>query len=76
MSSKDLKEKWTKENSMDTSRGNSIPPSYPNEIMIKTFSSGAYSSNFLPLEAGQKVLDVGCGFANNLVYFLQLFLDI
>ena len=67
----DQKEKWTKENAMDRTKGNSIPPSYPNEVMVKTFSSSAYSLNFTPVEKGQKVIDVGCGYGNNLVYFLD-----
>ena len=63
--------KWTTENAMDHTRGNSIPPSYPNEVMVKIFSSGGYSSEFSPMSPGSSVLDVGCGFGNNLVYFLD-----
>lgn len=67
----DLKSKWNSETSMDRSRGNSIPPSYPNEFLVKIFSSSYYSGLFEILQPGEKVLDVGCGFANNLVYFMD-----
>lgn len=71
MSTEQQKKKWTKENSMSTVHGNSIPPSYPNEVLVKTFASSYYSENFRPLEVGQKVLDVGCGSANNLTFFMD-----
>lgn len=70
MSIEKQEDKWNKENSMDR-KDNSIPPSYPNEVMVKSFSSSYYSSTFCPVEKGQKVIDVGCGFGNNLVYFLD-----
>ena len=38
-------EKWTKETAMDTSVHNKIPPSYPNEAMVKIFVSGYFSLN-------------------------------
>jgi len=60
---------------MDHSVGNSIPPSYPNEVVVKIFSSGGYSSGFSPINPGSSVLDVGCGFGNNLVYFLDKYFD-
>jgi ubiquinone/menaquinone biosynthesis C-methylase UbiE len=63
--------KWTTENAMDRTRGNSIPPSYPNEVMVKIFSSSEYSSGFSTIDPGSSVLDVGCAFGNNLVYFLD-----
>jgi len=76
MSSNEQKKKWTKQNSMKTSGGNSIPPSYPNEVMIKVFASSFYSDNFQPVRNGQKVLDVGCGFGNNLTFFLDRGCDV
>lgn len=48
-----------------------VPPSYPNEIMAKVFSSGFYSSSFAPVNGTERVLDIGCGAGNNLVYFLN-----
>jgi ubiquinone/menaquinone biosynthesis C-methylase UbiE len=68
---KSQEDKWTKENAMDRSQGNKTLPSYPNEVMIKIFSSGSYSTNFSPLEEDQKMLDVGCGAGNNLTFFLD-----
>lgn len=56
---------------MSMAHGNSLPPSYPNEVLVKTFASSYYSANFQPIETGQKILDVGCGFANNLTFFLD-----
>jgi ubiquinone/menaquinone biosynthesis C-methylase UbiE len=69
--SKSQEEKWTKGNAMDRSQGNKTLPSYPNEVMVKLFSSGAYSTSFFPVEENQKVLDVGCGAGNNLIFFLN-----
>jgi len=71
MVSKSQENKWTKDNAMDRSTGNNTLPSYPNEVMIKMFSSASYSSNFRPVTDSQKVLDVGCGAGNNLIYFLD-----
>ncbi len=66
------KTKWTTANAMDTKNGNKIPPSYPNEMMVKVFSTVHYSRLFgQPVVAGTKVIDVGSGFGNNLVYFLD-----
>ncbi len=71
MKSKLQEEKWTKGNAMDRSHGNKTLPSYPNEVMVKIFSSGTYSTSFCPVEEDQKVLDVGCGAGNNLIFFLN-----
>ena len=71
MKSKSQEEKWTRGNAIDRSQGNKTLPSYPNEVMVKIFSTGAYSTSFCPVEENQKVLDVGCGAGNNLVFFLN-----
>lgn len=67
----DQEKKWTEANAMDRSTGNTVPPSYPNEVMVKVFSSGTYSSNFSPISGIEHVLDIGCGAGNNLVYFVD-----
>ena len=45
-------------------------PKWPNEIMLK-LAFGAYLANPLKIVEGMKVLDVGCGFGNNLVPFID-----
>ncbi len=64
-------EKWNEKTAMESNREDGTPPSYPNEMMAKIFSSGYYSSNFSAIKKGQKVLDVGCGFGNNLTFFID-----
>ncbi len=44
---------------------------WPNEPMLKTLF-GSYSPNQVRPERGWRVLDVGCGFGNNLVPFADL----
>ncbi len=46
-------------------------PKWPNEPMLKTVF-GSYSANPLRPQPGWRVLDVGCGFGNNLVPFADL----
>jgi ubiquinone/menaquinone biosynthesis C-methylase UbiE len=63
--------KWSSTTAMDHKAVNKFPPSYPNECMVKVFSSPSYSNNFSPIQAGEKVLDVGCCYCNNLLFFLD-----
>jgi len=44
---------------------------WPNEPMLKTLF-GSYSANPIKPEPGWRVLDVGCGFGNNLTPFADL----
>jgi ubiquinone/menaquinone biosynthesis C-methylase UbiE len=67
----DPKAKWNRENAMDRTLGNTTPPSYPNEGMVKIFSTAYYSQLFSPLIPGQTVIDVGCAWGNNLIYFID-----
>jgi len=46
-------------------------PKWPNEPMLKTLF-GSYSANPLRPQSSWRVLDVGCGFGNNLVPFADL----
>ena len=46
-------------------------PRWPNEAMLKALF-GSYSSRPLKPQPGWKVLDIGCGFGNNLVPFADL----
>ena len=46
-------------------------PKWPNEPMLKTLF-GSYSSAPIKPQPNWKVLDVGCGFGNNLVPFAEL----
>jgi len=44
-------------------------PKWPNEVMLKLLF-GTYLKNQIQLKSNMKVLDVGCGFGNNLAPFL------
>jgi len=44
-------------------------PQWPNEVLLKIVF-GSYLKNRIPLREGIRVLDVGCGFGNNLLPFL------
>ncbi len=44
-------------------------PQWPNEVLLKIVF-GSYLKNRIPLRADMRVLDVGCGFGNNLLPFL------
>ena len=46
-------------------------PKYPQELMLKTIF-GRYSQLNLNINKKSKILDVGCGFGNNLVPFIDL----
>ena len=46
-------------------------PKWPNEPMLKTLF-GNYSANPIRPGQGWRVLDVGCGFGNNLIPFADL----
>ena len=45
-------------------------PQWPNEVMLKLFF-GSYLKNAINLENNQRVLDIGCGFGQNLLPFLD-----
>ncbi len=49
-------------------------PTWPNEVMVKTLF-GSYLADRVKLESGMKVLDIGCGFGNNLLPFLNMGCD-
>jgi SAM-dependent methyltransferase len=64
--------KWTVENSFDKKCGSTSPPQWPHEILVKIFSSKAYSNllqNIIPLNESMKVLEIGCMGGNNLRFF-------
>jgi SAM-dependent methyltransferase len=42
---------------------------FPAEFLLRSVLSSAYFANVNPIEAGQKVLDIGCLYANNLIPF-------
>ncbi len=44
-------------------------PQWPNEVLLKIVF-GSYLKNRIPLREGMRILDVGCGFGNNLLPFL------
>lgn len=46
-------------------------PKWPNEPMLKTLF-GSYSTNPVRPQSDWRVLDVGCGFGNNLVPFAEM----
>jgi len=45
-------------------------PRWPNEVMVK-LTFGSYLKNRISLDEHSNVLDVGCGFGNNLMPFLE-----
>lgn len=45
-------------------------PKYPNEIILKTLF-GDYTKHNIKLGAKSRVLDIGCGFGNNLIPFID-----
>lgn len=45
-------------------------PRWPNEVMLK-LAYGRYLENPMTIKEGMKVLDIGCGFGNNLLPFLE-----
>ncbi len=49
-------------------------PKWPNEAMVKLVF-GDYLENKININSNMKVLDVGCGFGNNLLPFLELGCD-
>ena len=46
-------------------------PKYPQEIMLKAIF-GKYSDFKINLSKSSNVIDVGCGFGNNLIPFIDL----
>ena len=46
-------------------------PKYPQELMLRTVF-GSYSGLNVPINKNSKVIDIGCGFGNDLVPFLDI----
>ena len=46
-------------------------PKYPHELMLKTIF-GRYSGLKVNLNKNSNIIDVGCGFGNNLIPFLDM----
>ena len=63
--------KWSVANARAYTNVNKFGPSYPSEFLVKIFASPYYSDLFQPLSLNDMVLDVGCGHANNLLFFLD-----
>ena len=61
--------KWTVKNSVRRPSESGGGPQWPNETMVKAFSSGQYSTEFAGVEPGSRVLDIGCLYCNNLRFF-------
>jgi len=59
--------KYTKNNSHKSNH----PPSYPNEMMVKIFSSKHYSNIRLKPPSKNKILEIGSFSGNNLRYFIE-----
>ena len=59
--------KYTKKNSSKSEH----PPSFPNEMMVKIFSSKHYSNIRLKSPSKNKILEVGSFSGNNLRYFIE-----
>ncbi len=51
--------------------GSKHPPSYPNEMMVKIFSSKTYSNIKIKPSHQNRVLEVGSFSGNNLRYFIE-----
>ena len=75
-----MKNHWNEKNAIDHSQNGGRSPLYPNEYMVRLFLSKAFSTianNYnLPLldllkKRQAHILDLGCGFANNLKFFLE-----
>lgn len=59
--------KYTKKNSSKSEH----PPSFPNEMMVKIFSSKHYSNIRLKSPSKNKILEIGSFSGNNLRYFIE-----
>ena len=59
--------KYTKKNSFKSNQ----PPSFPNEMMVKIFSSKHYSNIRLKYPNKNKILEIGSFSGNNLRYFIE-----
>ena len=59
--------KYTKKNSYKSK----FPPSFPNEMMVKFFSSKKYSNINFKSPSNNKVLEIGSFSGNNLRYFIE-----
>ena len=46
-------------------------PKYPQELMLKTIF-GRYSGLKIDINKNSKIVDVGCGFGNNLIPFADI----
>jgi len=63
--------KWTKQNAIDRSKLSKIPPSWPNEMLVKVLSSTIYSPIISLLPNNPAVLEVGIFSGNNARFFLE-----
>ncbi len=66
--------KYTKQNSFSDKNFVKIPPSYPNEMMVKILSSTFYSdviNKKFFIKKNLKILEIGSSSGNNLRYFLD-----
>ena len=78
------KKSWKKNVMFNRQKGSTNPPLWPNEFMIKNFSSTAYSDvlnhiNQKKKEIGNRnfrILEIGCFSANNLRFFHEKGLEI
>jgi SAM-dependent methyltransferase len=59
--------RYTKNNSYKAN----YPPSYPNEMMVKIFSSKRYSNIRLKSPSKNKILEIGSLSGNNLRFFIE-----
>lgn len=62
---------WTKQNSVDQSKLAKVPPSWPNEMLVKVLSSTNYSPIISELPENPLVLEVGIFSGNNSRFFLE-----
>ena len=62
---------WTRQNSIDRSKLAKVPPSWPNEMLVKVLSSTNYSSIISELPENPSVLEVGIFSGNNSRFFLE-----
>ena len=66
--------KYTKKNAFNKNNKTKLPPSYPNEMMVKMFSSNIYSNNIKKIffsKSKKKILEVGSSSGNNLRFFIE-----
>lgn len=62
---------WTKDNAIDKTKLTKLPPSWPNEMLVKVLSSVNYSPIIGKLPLNATVLEVGIFSGNNSRFFLE-----